>query len=223
MKVKFAAMLILALSSTAGSAQQMTFPYPRINNRDVGHCLSPGRDCGQPAADQFCQTQGYQRATDFRYRSTLSALLLRTKQICTIRQTWVRRRGYVYDPNCSNLHDVRCEGLIYTTVPGPTPPPAPASPYVCVAWDHANFGGASIHFRGHVTMDQYDTAQADPDWQLLGGWNDRISSIQLASGCRIIVWEHTIGRGAHTSFSQSVRYVGDGWNDRISSASCFCP
>lgn len=221
MKVKFAAMLILALSSTAGSAQYMNFPHPLVSNRDVGHCLSPRRDCGQPAADQFCQDQGYQRATDFRYRSTLSALLLRTKQICTIRQAWVRRPGYVYDPNCSNLYDVRCEGLIYG--PSPAPPPEPASPYVCVAWDHANFGGAYLYFRGNVTLDQYDTSQADADWVERSGWNDRISSIWLAPGCRIIVWEHTIGRGSHTSFRSSTPYVGDRWNDRISSASCICP
>ena len=85
MKVKFAAMLILALSLQQGELNTMNFPHPLVSNRDVGHCLSREGTADSPLRI-VSQDQGYQRATDFRYRSTLSALLLRTKQICTIRQ-----------------------------------------------------------------------------------------------------------------------------------------
>jgi hypothetical protein len=52
--------------------------------------------------------------------------------------------------------------------------------------------------------------------------NDAISSFRVAPGCRIIAWEHRDRGGASTEFGGDCQYVGDGWNDRISSWECRC-
>jgi hypothetical protein len=41
------------------------YPVPMMNGAPVDACASWGTDCGKPAADQFCRTQGWQAATDF--------------------------------------------------------------------------------------------------------------------------------------------------------------
>jgi hypothetical protein len=64
-------------------------------------------------------------------------------------------------------------------------------------------------------------------WRELPNWNDDVSSATVDPGCRLQVWEHIEGRGASKTWSGGqtgllINYVGDSWNDRISSATCYC-
>jgi len=52
-------------------------------------------------------------------------------------------------------------------------------------------------------------------------WNDRVSSVRVAPGCSLVVYQHTRMRGASQEFFRNVRSVR-GWNDQISSAECIC-
>jgi hypothetical protein len=88
-----------------------------------------------------------------------------------------------------------------------------APPGNCLYYEHQNFGGGSrgIHLgtaRRYVGDD----------------WNDRISSVSCAPGCRLKVWEHRDFAGASKSFAVggATVYVGDDWNDRISSVKVYC-
>lgn len=88
-----------------------------------------------------------------------------------------------------------------------------APPESCLYYEHANFGGAS---RG-IPLGVARPYVGDD-------WNDRISSVSCAPGCRLQTWEHRDFVGASKSFSTGAvtSYVGDDWNDRISSVKVVC-
>lgn len=79
-----------------------TFPKPHIGPEDmnglrIDGCLAWGRDCGKPAADTFCKTQGYDGARTFELRKTDAMTWLQgDMQICA-------------GPGCTALTDVACE------------------------------------------------------------------------------------------------------------------
>ncbi|MDH4988941.1 hypothetical protein QEZ47_26205 [Aminobacter anthyllidis] len=52
-------------------------------------------------------------------------------------------------------------------------------------------------------------------------WNDRVSSVRVAPGCTLVVYQHTGMQGASEEFDRNARSIG-GWNDQISSAECIC-
>ncbi|WP_269929697.1 hypothetical protein [Aminobacter sp. HY435] len=52
-------------------------------------------------------------------------------------------------------------------------------------------------------------------------WNDRVSSARVAQGCSLVIYEHSRMGGAATELTRNARSLG-GWNDRVSSAECFC-
>jgi uncharacterized membrane protein len=81
----------------------------------------------------------------------------------------------------------------------------------CVAHLHRDYKGATM------------TAYAGRGWKFVGGsWNDKISSFSISSGCYVKAWQHRDYKGDSTTFSGSVRYTGDLWNDQISSWMCYC-
>ena len=55
-----------------------------------------------------------------------------------------------------------------------------------------------------------------------GDFNDEISSFRVAAGCVVVAWEHRDQQGAETTFYSDAEYVGDLWNDDISSFACRC-
>ncbi len=57
----------------------------------------------------------------------------------------------------------------------------------------------------------------DHRWRDLGGWNDAISSLQLAGNCYVRAWEHSDYGGATQYYTSDTAWVGDAMNDRISS------
>lgn len=56
-------LLVLAMLTPAGAQQRLEdFTRPTIRDYRLDICRHAGRECGQPAADLFCQEKGYERA-----------------------------------------------------------------------------------------------------------------------------------------------------------------
>ncbi|MCB1406016.1 MAG: hypothetical protein KDK01_07065 [Rhodobacteraceae bacterium] len=83
---------------SAPQAQDGFFAEAWYNGERVDGCLHYGRDCGQDAADRFCQVMGYIYAVDGAYSHVMTSrtLVLGDNRICTI-------------PNgCGHLINVTC-------------------------------------------------------------------------------------------------------------------
>lgn len=90
-------------------------------------------------------------------------------------------------------------------------PPGPEIGYRgCAYFENAGFAGR----RGDVR------AGATAEW--VGAvWNERISSVACASGCRLIGYEHINYGGARRNFTGAVADAG-AWSDRISALRVVC-
>lgn len=91
-----------------------------------------------------------------------------------------------------------------------------------VGYEHSGYRGATIDIQGaYGPCDArgYEIPDLDkwyPEWG--GTWNDDISSFKTYNKCHdVTVWEDTNMRGASIFFYGHTSYVGDAWNDRISS------
>ncbi|MDR3792125.1 MAG: hypothetical protein P4L03_01975 [Terracidiphilus sp.] len=59
-----------------------TFPSPTVQGYAVDRCLYMGRECDQPAADQFCSMQGFRRAINFAITPLSPTLVLSENKVC---------------------------------------------------------------------------------------------------------------------------------------------
>jgi len=84
-------------------------------------------------------------------------------------------------------------------------------------WEHIDFAGASLAFRDGTNI---------PDMRFVNchcrcqDWNDRVSSLIAPTGSREVVFFadiHYPGDEFTITSGQSLPYVGDFWNDKISS------
>ena len=91
-------------------AQTQMFNNPRVNGYAVDRCLYSGQQCNQPAADEFCRRNGFQRARNFSWDFMAPTRILATGQICN-----VPRRG-----GCGGFTRITCVG---GRGGGPNPPP----------------------------------------------------------------------------------------------------
>ncbi|OBQ74882.1 peptidase inhibitor family I36 protein [Mesorhizobium erdmanii] len=82
----------------------------------------------------------------------------------------------------------------------------------CVMFEHVNFRGRSIEMG------------PDDSVNFRGGqfWNDRVSSVFVRRGCTLVAYEDTNMRGESIEIRRRARELGGDWNDRISSAECYC-
>lgn len=81
----------------------------------------------------------------------------------------------------------------------------------CAYFEDARFGGR----RGEAREGAYI------EW--LGAvWNDRISSVACAPGCRLIGYETINYGGARRNFAGAVADLGSTWGDRISALRVTC-
>lgn len=94
--------------------------------------------------------------------------------------------------------------------PLPTPPEA-VSPF-CTVYEHANYRGWAMR----ISADQDMAYVGDPS-------NDLISSVRVNGGCQLVAYIDANYEGEERVFTQNTRYVGNNWNDQISSVSCQCP
>lgn len=102
---------------------------------------------------------------------------------------------------------------------------------VLISADGRNETGAFTGMDGACYA--YEHRGFDGDRQTLGmrrimnyvgsSFNDEISSFRVAPGCKIVAWEYRDKGGEETTFYSDAEYVGDTWNDRISSYACRCP
>ena len=51
-----------------------TFQYPVHDIYRLNYCLNWGKDCGAPAAQAWCTTQGFRRASGFKIDENIGAL-----------------------------------------------------------------------------------------------------------------------------------------------------
>jgi hypothetical protein len=59
-----AAIAVLCLNSAA-SAETSTFERPRIGGMRLDYCLTWASNCGQPAANAFCERRGFDAAIEY--------------------------------------------------------------------------------------------------------------------------------------------------------------
>lgn len=53
------------LSSTAASATARSFFTPAVDGQRIAFCVQSGEECGKPAADVWCRSQGFAEALLF--------------------------------------------------------------------------------------------------------------------------------------------------------------
>jgi peptidase inhibitor family I36 len=83
----------------------------------------------------------------------------------------------------------------------------------CVMFEDSNFRGRALEMG------------ADDSVSFRGGqfWNDRVSSVIVRRGCTLVAYADTRMRGRSIELNRRVRdFSNTGWNDRISSAECYC-
>ncbi len=113
------------LSLSAAQAADHTFAKPKSGGMRVDWCYVWGAQCGQPAADRFCQSQSYTKSIDFVEDVDIGASGI---------DTVVQGTGQV-------CHGAFCDGFTYITcqkpdlpiiiplplpLPLPTPGPTPS-------------------------------------------------------------------------------------------------
>ena len=81
----------------------------------------------------------------------------------------------------------------------------------CAYFETAGFAGRRADVREGASVEWVGSA-----------WNDRISSVACASGCRLIGYEHVNYGGARRNFTGAVANAGAGWDDRISALRVVC-
>jgi hypothetical protein len=86
---------------------------------------------------------------------------------------------------------------------------AQAQAHACTAFSDANYGGASRGLAANASSP-------------MTSMNDKISSFKIASGCHVEVFEHRDFQGPSARWSGDVTFVGNNWNDLISSWKCVC-
>ncbi|AZO46592.1 MAG: hypothetical protein EOS58_22460 [Mesorhizobium sp.] len=95
-------------------------------------------------------------------------------------------------------------------------------------------GSASAQFYGEAGCIMFEDSYfrgralelgADDSVSFRGGqfWNDRVSSVIVRRGCTLVAYSDTRMRGRSIELNRRVRdFSNTGWNDRISSAECYC-
>ena len=74
--------LTLILSSEA-EASARSYSRPTLDGSAISACLGNGTSCGKPAADAFCQMQGYRESILFAREPVVQSLAIDSRAICT--------------------------------------------------------------------------------------------------------------------------------------------
>ena len=85
-----------------------------------------------------------------------------------------------------------------------------SSPAGCTLYEHVNYGGGAYRLRPNSVVNA------------LPGFNDRASSARVSGSCTLELYEHDDHRGERRILRQDTSEFGHGWNDRVSSAKCWC-
>ena len=105
---------------------------------------------------------------------------------------------------------LRIRPFIVMQPPSPPPPQAPPINFRgCVYYEHANWQGKWRSIPGGTRR-----LSVGP------GWNDIISSFSCNQACRVLAFTDDF-KGQRNEFATTA-YVGDPWNDKISSMIAVC-
>ncbi|MFO1121323.1 MAG: hypothetical protein U1F47_03250 [Hyphomicrobiales bacterium] len=77
-----ASAVVLLLSAASTEASVRNFFAPEWNGSRLAACLTGGQGCGKPAADAFCQAQGYDQAVLFQREHSPVAMSMGNGEIC---------------------------------------------------------------------------------------------------------------------------------------------
>lgn len=111
----------------------------------------------------------------------------------------------VFNVNTSSVGNLWNDQISSLKCQCPTPP-QPA----CLMYEHSNFAGQVLSVRGKLNS-------VGPSW------NDKVSAVRVPDNCQLTVYQDIDYEGDSRSFGPSgVAYVGNLWNDQISSAVCSC-
>ena len=81
----------------------------------------------------------------------------------------------------------------------------------CTIYSNPDYLGASVSFQAGQEEPWYGSR-----------WNDVVSSVRVAPGCELEVYEHVTFDGIKAVISRDTPYIGHAWNDRVSSSICRC-
>ncbi len=66
--------VLLPETKALAALGSQTFQYPVHDIYRLNYCLNWGKDCGEPAAQAWCTTQGFRRASGFKIDENIGAL-----------------------------------------------------------------------------------------------------------------------------------------------------
>lgn len=95
--------------------------------------------------------------------------------------------------------------------PGEGAGPAGVPPRACLLFDETAFSGRRLEAHAGVAFEYVGDA-----------WNNRISSIACAPGCRLIAYQTIVFGGARASFTGARPRLGQSWDNRISALRVAC-
>ena len=71
------------ISSVTCSRATEVFANPTVNGYGLDYCREWSQDCGKPAADAYCQQQGYDQAIDFQWiQGNQQTRVITSGQVC---------------------------------------------------------------------------------------------------------------------------------------------
>lgn len=77
------AIILLIASGSLAHATVRNFFAPAQQGLPLDSCLTGDHDCGKPAADAFCQQQGFDSALIFQRKAAVQTIRLGTGAFCT--------------------------------------------------------------------------------------------------------------------------------------------
>lgn len=105
-----------AFAENQVQTQTKTVKAPESKRMAVHTCLKTGGPCGQAAADKYCTSIGYAKATAFSQApASKPAVMLASKEVC--QPTFGAAAGLL----CMALKNVTCERTVIKKQPGLTP------------------------------------------------------------------------------------------------------
>jgi hypothetical protein len=121
----------LMFQSTA-FAEEVTYNKPKLGSYRLDWCYKWATQCGEVAADKFCQKQGYDGSSVFSKANDIGGTsptrVLGTGQVCA-------------DDSCDGFKFITCENTDEADNPDP-----PAPVYVDKAFSKPSLNGQRIHY-----------------------------------------------------------------------------
>jgi hypothetical protein len=90
-----AALLLLLVAGNSAQATVRNYFAPEQAGLRLDSCLTGFTDCGKPAADAFCQAEGFEIAIIFQREAAIQTIRLGNGEFCT-------------GPTCTSFRQIKC-------------------------------------------------------------------------------------------------------------------